>query len=278
MAVSSNLFHTATVQAYMGNIKWASARTTSADGTTSAGSASISSASANFTRDDVGASITGSTLPGGETIASVQSATAATLSTGTGVTAGTTTVFTITPVNDTIKMALFSAAPSLTSPLYADLSNEITGTGYTTGGATLSSLTAVETEANSWGTAWAASTAYTAGQVIRPATGNGFLYVCVVAGTSGGSTPTFTTVVGNTTADNTVTWSCLGEAITVFSSAAVQWTSATFSAQYAVIYDAASTDGANIAYINFGAAQSPSSGTLTVTPDASLGWFYIAPA
>ena len=58
------------------------------------------------------------------------------------------------------------------------------------------------------GTAWAASTAYVLGDVVVPTAGleNGFRYECTTAGTSGGSAPTWSTVEGGTTTDNTVTW------------------------------------------------------------------------
>jgi hypothetical protein len=58
------------------------------------------------------------------------------------------------------------------------------------------------------GTAWAASTAYVLGDIRVPTAGleNGFRYECTTAGTSGGSAPTWNTVEGGTTTDNTVTW------------------------------------------------------------------------
>ena len=58
------------------------------------------------------------------------------------------------------------------------------------------------------GTAWTASTAYALGDVVVPTAGleNGFRYECTTAGTSGGSAPTWSTVEGATTTDNTVTW------------------------------------------------------------------------
>lgn len=184
---------------------------------------------------------------------------------------------------DTIKMALLTstAAPNLSTWVhFSDLTNEVSGTGYTAGGVTLASKTNVETAANSWTTTWAASTAFNAGDIIRPATGNGLLYICVTAGTTGASTPTFPTVQGDTVADNTAKWSCLGESITVWSSAAAQWTTATFSARYGVIYDAqtgVTTTEPLIALVNFGVDQSPSAGTLTVSPPTN-GWFSTTPA
>jgi hypothetical protein len=58
------------------------------------------------------------------------------------------------------------------------------------------------------GTAWQASHAYVLGDVVVPTTGleNGFRYECTTAGTSGASAPTWNTVEGGTTTDNTVTW------------------------------------------------------------------------
>jgi hypothetical protein len=58
------------------------------------------------------------------------------------------------------------------------------------------------------GTAWVNATVYTAGQVVVPILGlqNGFRYECTTGGTSGGSQPTWSTVEGGTTADNTVVW------------------------------------------------------------------------
>lgn len=55
-------------------------------------------------------------------------------------------------------------------------------------------------------TAWAAATAYTVGQVRRPTTATPYYYVCTTAGTSAGVEPTWSTTVGGTTTDNTVTW------------------------------------------------------------------------
>lgn len=187
---------------------------------------------------------------------------------------------------DSIKMALLGSGytPNLSTQVHwADISsNEISGTGYTAGGQALTSKTLTVTTANSWGTVWAATTAYTTGSiVIPPAGGNGFLYEAVVGGTSGGSAPTFPTTVDLDVTDSGVTWACIGESITQFSSASPSWPSSTLSANYAVIYDAdigaATPIQSLIAVASFGGAVTSSSSTLTVVVP-TLGWFWLSPA
>lgn len=61
---------------------------------------------------------------------------------------------------------------------------------------------------------WAATTAYTVreaqdaatGSIVKPTTELGVFFKCTVAGTSGGSEPSWDTTIGNTTTDGTVTW------------------------------------------------------------------------
>jgi hypothetical protein len=53
---------------------------------------------------------------------------------------------------------------------------------------------------------WVASTAYALNASIRPATPNGYRYVCTTAGTTGASAPTFGTTLGGTTTDGTCVW------------------------------------------------------------------------
>jgi len=55
---------------------------------------------------------------------------------------------------------------------------------------------------------WAASTAYVLGDVRRPTTDNGFVYVVTTAGTSSGTQPTWPLVAGNTVTDGSVVWTC----------------------------------------------------------------------
>lgn len=148
-------------------------------------------------------------------------------------------------LTDTIKVALTTSSYAFnldTHETFADVTNEVTGTGYTAGGATLGSKTITYTAANSWGTTWAASTVYTAGQVVRPTTGNAHLYVCVVGGTSAASEPTWPTTSRQTVTDNTVTWAEIGRGITQIDAADPSWTSATIaSIKYGVGYRSTGT-------------------------------------
>lgn len=64
---------------------------------------------------------------------------------------------------------------------------------------------------------WIASSEYSVGYIIRPATPNGYLYMAVHSnasvtsggGTSGGSEPTWPTTVGNEVTDNELIWRCV---------------------------------------------------------------------
>jgi len=55
---------------------------------------------------------------------------------------------------------------------------------------------------------WQAAHAYVVGDCVRPATANGKVYVCVVAGTSGASITFGTTEEGTTLDGSTLLWSC----------------------------------------------------------------------
>lgn len=183
---------------------------------------------------------------------------------------------------DTLKLALMGSGytPNLgTDTHWSDISsNEISGSGYSAGGQALSSVTHVVTAANSWSTSAATTTAYAAGAVVRPASGNGFLYQCVIAGTSGGSPPSWPTVVGETVTDGSVTWVCAGSSISVFSAANVTWNPITVSGvDYGVLYDAQTGVAATeplIGVVTFATALSATGGTITVPPDPNLGFFY----
>jgi len=58
-------------------------------------------------------------------------------------------------------------------------------------------------------TAWAANTAYTTVEAVKPTAYNGYWYQCTTAGTSHATTePVWGTTEGGTTADSTVVWTC----------------------------------------------------------------------
>jgi hypothetical protein len=181
--------------------------------------------------------------------------------------------------SDALKVALLSAYTpgtlQATAQTVGDIWSAVTeatgGHGYTTGGQALTSLTLTTTAANSWATTAATSTAYGLGAVVRPSAGNGYLYYAAVAGTSGGSAPTWPTVIGTTVTDGTVTWLNIGTAVTTLTAAAPSWTSTDatgITASYAVIYDSsvgtgtfASASTADvIGYWDFGGSQQATNG------------------
>lgn len=176
-----------------------------------------------------------------------------------------------------------SYTPSPDSHSYvSDLASELsTGGGYTSGGLAAGSLTRTYTAANSWATARANSTAYNVGDVVRPSTGNGFLYRAVVAGTTAGTPPTFGTVVGRETAESsgTVVWENLGSGITTLGVASPTWSSATFGpCRYAVLSDRTPGTAATqplIGYTDFGSDKTGGGGAFTVTVSSTLGYLYI---
>jgi hypothetical protein len=180
--------------------------------------------------------------------------------------------FAIDYLSDTIKIALLANAYTQnldTHETFADITDEVTGTGYTAGGATLASKTITYTAANSWGTAWATNTAYVAGDVVRPTSGNGHLFRCIVAGTSHASTePTWPTTSGATVTDNTVTWAEIGRGITVIDAADPSWTTATISGiRKAVVYKDSGTANTSplICLMVFDSDIAVVAGTFTVT-------------
>lgn len=59
---------------------------------------------------------------------------------------------------------------------------------------------------------WAATTAYTLGNMVEPTTPNTYVYRCTTAGTSSGSEPTWpTAAIGDTVTDGTVVWTLVGK-------------------------------------------------------------------
>ena len=180
---------------------------------------------------------------------------------------------------DALKIALGSAYTAGTLQATAQTAGDIgtnfteltTAGGYTAAGLALTSLTFTTTAANSYGTIAAVTTAYTLGAIVRPSAGNGYLYQAVVAGTSGGSAPTWPTVVGTTVADGTVTWLNIGSAVSVLTAAAPSWTSTGtgITASYGLVYDSTTgtfpaplTGGTAdvIGYYDFGGAQTANNG------------------
>lgn len=69
---------------------------TVSDGATTSSSTTVSSATAAFTSSDVGASISGGSIPNGATIVSITSGTAVVISSSSGITTGTGVALTIT--------------------------------------------------------------------------------------------------------------------------------------------------------------------------------------
>lgn len=189
--------------------------------------------------------------------------------------------------SDTLKLALmanaYTPAADLTGvAVYTDVSaSEAAGTGYVAGGITVPSPAMTTTYANTFARTWAASTAYNVGDVVRPVTGNGHLYMCAVAGTSAATEPTWNTVAGkdNAATDNGVVWTEIGTSITKFSSGNVVSPSMSLTGiQYGWIYDSTTTNKDLICLLDFGAQKTWTSTVVTFTPDANLGWVYLTPA
>lgn len=125
-------------------------------------------------------------------------------------------------------------------------------------------------------TARANTTAYSVGEIVRPATTNGHVWRAVVAGTSAGSEPaamtTFSGAAGQSVTDGSVTWAEAGRGYVKLAPtpASVSWTSATITARYLVIADFnPGTDATRplLAVIDFGSNQTSTAGTFTVTFD-----------
>lgn len=173
--------------------------------------------------------------------------------------------------SDTIKATLHTATMSPLQDTWSyvsDLTNELTtANGYTVGGLTLASCTCAYTAANSWSTTWAASTSIAKDFVVRPASGNGYLYRCAVAGTTGASAPTWPTVVGTTVTDSGVTWECIGSGIIVFNATSPSWATATFGpCRFLVISDRQTGTGTTeplIGYFDFGSDKTGQGGAFT---------------
>lgn len=184
--------------------------------------------------------------------------------------------FAVDYLSDTIKVMLATSTytPNLdTHETKADVTNEVVGTGYVAGGTTLGTKTIVYTAANAWATQWAGTTAYLVGDIVRPTTGNGHLYRCIVAGSSAAGQPTWPTVSGQTVVDGTVTWAEIGRGVTQVDSADPSWSNATITARYAIAYKDTGTPSTSplLFLVDFGADVSSTAATFQVTVHA-LGW------
>jgi len=157
----------------------------------------------------------------------------------------------------TIKVMATTSAHTIdqTHDYKNDITNEITGTGYTAGGDTVTASVTV-VAADSWTVSRANSTAYALGDLVRPATGNAFIYQAIAAGTSGGSIPTYPTTIGGTVVDGGVTWLCIGKRALVFDSDDPLWSpNTTLTIRQLHFYRDTGTGSTSplIAWVNLGA-------------------------
>jgi len=169
------------------------------------------------------------------------------------------------------------AAAIATANTWSDISaDESSGTNYSAGGVSVPTPALTVTVANSWSTVAATTTAYAVGDVVRPAVGNGFLYRCEAAGTSGASAPTWPTVLGATVTDGTVTWTCIGKAIVQLTGGAFTYSNVSIT-DYEFIEFRDPTTGYLIAEHDLGSAQNVTASNVTYTPDAlGIAWHFIA--
>lgn len=171
--------------------------------------------------------------------------------------------------SDQLVFTLHSAAyvPNLdTNVFVSDLTNELpTGGGYTAGGVVATGVTRTYFAAASWPLGRFNTTAQLVDDIVVV---GGVLYRCSVAGTTAGAPPAFSTVLGTTTVDGTVTWECVGGGIELLGTNAVAWANATFTgARYLVLSDRTPVGATNqplLGIEDFGSPQSGAGGTFTV--------------
>lgn len=172
---------------------------------------------------------------------------------------------------NTIKLMLVTSAYTpnrATHTKRSDVTNEVSGTGYTTGGVTVSGVGLTITQANSW-TAWAASTAYKVGDIRRPPTGNGSVYMCIVAGTSHSAEPSWPTTRGKSVAEGggTCEWVNVGSSVMVVTCTNPVISNATITARAGVLYKStgvAANDNL-IGYSDFGSDITSTNAAFTIT-------------
>lgn len=181
--------------------------------------------------------------------------------------------------SDTLVWTLHTSSyvPNLDTDVFvSNLTNELsTGGGYTSGGLAIAAPTITYTAANSWSVVRANSTAYNLGDVYRPSATNGFMYRCVVAGTSAAAPPTFATVLGTTYADGTATFECVGSGACTFTCSDPTWASATFGpCRYAVLSDrqtGVTTTEPLLCYVDFLSDKTGGGGSFTVNLSTTQG-------
>ncbi|MGH9121414.1 MAG: hypothetical protein ACRDYC_05640 [Acidimicrobiales bacterium] len=145
------------------------------------------------------------------------------------------------------------------------------GHGYSTGGVALTSVAWATTAANSWSVAWAGATPHIVGDIVIPTSPNGYLYQCVVAGTTSGSAPTWTTTPGLNVTDGGVTWVNIGVAVTTLQCANIAFgsiDSTGFVGAFVLLYDAQPGSAATnplLGYYDLGGTLATGSGSITVT-------------
>lgn len=147
-----------------------------------------------------------------------------------------------------------------------DSSQEASGSGYTADGDALTTK-ALATTASGALSAWQASQAYNLGDIVRAVSDDGFAKICVVAGTSSGSEPTWVTTAFRETADNTVVWGNLGPAVIGLDFDNPSWDPSTVTARYAALFRDGSTPGTDdfvFGLIDFGQDESSSNGPFDI--------------
>lgn len=180
-----------------------------------------------------------------------------------------------------IQMALMTSAyvPNYATGIYST-TDEVVGTGYTAGGVLVASaLTETGTPASAWTNVWAASTPYLVNQIVVPSTTNGYVYRCLVGGTSSATAPTFPTTIGTIFTDGGVTWVNAGTMVSVTSSGPFNWPSSTITASWGIMYANSANAGIGLEYgiglfIDFGGSVSSIGSNFVVSPDPLYGWFY----
>lgn len=148
------------------------------------------------------------------------------------------------------------------------------GNGYTTGGESLSSVVAALVD-DAAAPAHATDTAYLVGDMVRPASPNGHVYQCIVAGTSDSSPPTWPTNRGEDVTDNTATWQEAGSSfVNVSADSPIQWTSSSITARYGAIIADGSTPGTDdyvLIVVDFGQDEESDAGTFEINLHAVVG-------